>query len=193
MPRKPIVREQPPDWFRELAKPLTAREAAGADAKHWSLSADEKAAVEAEDRQADRAAAARDEWEAEQATPVARPAVVVGTALGLLTRAEAAAALGHSLRSFERHVQPLLEARGFLVKLGGVYRIKKEDLDSWLDAQRPSPSTPMAVPVSLGSTPRSTASASAKASASPTTIALTAEVKAMHDLLVKRRAKRTRT
>jgi hypothetical protein len=46
-----------------------------------------------------------------------------------LTREEAAAAIGMSLDSFERHVQPTLR----LVRLGRMRLIPVRELDRWLD------------------------------------------------------------
>jgi hypothetical protein len=45
-----------------------------------------------------------------------------------LTREEAAAAIGMSLDSFERHVQPTLR----LVRLGRMRLVPVAELDSWL-------------------------------------------------------------
>ena len=46
-----------------------------------------------------------------------------------LTRAEAATALGMSLDSFERHVQPTIR----LVRLGRMRLVPIRELDRWLD------------------------------------------------------------
>jgi hypothetical protein len=48
-----------------------------------------------------------------------------------LTREEAAAALGMSLNSFERHVQPTLR----LVRLGRMRLVPVHELERWLDQQ----------------------------------------------------------
>lgn len=46
-----------------------------------------------------------------------------------LTREEAAAALGMSLDSFERHIQPTLR----LVRLGRMVLVPVREIDRWLD------------------------------------------------------------
>ena len=46
-----------------------------------------------------------------------------------LTREEAAAALGMSLDSFERHIQPTLR----LVRLGRMVLVPVREIDHWLD------------------------------------------------------------
>ncbi len=48
-----------------------------------------------------------------------------------LTRAEAAAAIGMSLDSFERHVQPSIR----LVRLGKHRLVPVRELERWLDTQ----------------------------------------------------------
>lgn len=109
----------------------------------------------------------------------------------VLSRADAAAYLNHSLRSFERHVQPELERLGLLIKIGGKLCIRREDLESWVEKQRRTPSIPNPEQASRGSTRRSQANVSGSRSASPTPIALTAEAQTMSDALQKRRRKRT--
>ena len=47
-----------------------------------------------------------------------------------LTREQAAAALGMSLDSFERHVQPTIR----MVRLGRMRLVPVSELDRWLDA-----------------------------------------------------------
>jgi hypothetical protein len=46
-----------------------------------------------------------------------------------LTREEAAAAIGMSVDSFERHIQPTLR----LVRLGRIRLVPIRELESWLD------------------------------------------------------------
>lgn len=83
----------------------------------------------------------------------------------LLKRSEAAAFLRQSLSSFERHVQPELEASGRVIRIGHRLFVSREDLESWLAEQRHFASVP--VTASLTSTRPSRASASANHSALP--------------------------
>lgn len=80
----------------------------------------------------------------------------------LLTRAEAAAYLRVSLRTFERQVQPRLS----MVRIGGRFFTTTEDLDRWLAAQK-LPSTSAPVTAGHGSTAESPGVATVKRSAFP--------------------------